>query len=411
MQPATAGQRPADGASAAIPSLKGRKSFQSQESVPLGELSNLNKPTARSKSSTRDTGPSEECENGDSHQQPSEKPRLTIKELRQAAQEASQRNSTQIEHHANSVNNAPLAKKKTSLFGGIFQVREPTQVALSQVTAQMIAQHGSTSPTKVPNVRMEKMPNHVPKVNSKWDGLPESIRQREKKDKEGSKAKKSDFGYFTGQGGASANYESRNSSSSGSFGSRGRSTPSNSNAPNTQFYAPSINSSGDLAMQMPGRSHRRTGSIKSQTPSSKSNPESSAGHATDASIEEIPEIPSYLREVIGSYSNENPSSHGRVPKAVSEPSSSTRPRAIPDIKTPPTIDMVPDYSMSPIPSPRDNLPLTPSIPHGEQDPVMVNNEATHDQASLSPSQRGITPRSKSAQKGLRSARASSAKKT
>lgn len=403
MQPAIVGQRPEDGASASIPSLKCRKSFHSQESVPLGELSNLNKPNARSKSTTRGTGQGEECENGDSHQQPSEKPRLTIKELRQAAQEAAQRNSTQIEHQASSVNNAPPARKKPSLFGGLFQVREPTQVALNQVTAQMIAQHGSTSPTKVPNVRMEKMPNHVPKVNSKWDGLPEGIKQREKKDKEGSKAKKGDFGWSTGLEGARANYESRNSSSSGSFGSRGRSTLSNSNARNTQFYAPSINSSGDLAMQMPGLSHRRTGSMKSQTPSSKSNPESSAGQATDASIEEIPEIPSYLREVIGSYSNATSGSQGRVPKAISEPSSSTRPRAIPDIKTPPTADSVPDYSMSPIPSPRDNLPLTPSIPQGEHDPIVVKDEATHDQALFPNSQHGITPRSKFVQKALRSA--------
>ncbi|KIV97818.1 hypothetical protein PV10_01524 [Exophiala mesophila] len=402
MQPAPVGRRK-DGASAAVPNLKNRQSFHSQESVPLGELSNVSKSNSRSKSTTRDTDQSEERENLVSPQQPSEKPRMTIKELRQAAQEAAQRKSTQVEHGGNSINNAPLAKKKPSLFGGLFQVREPTQVALNQVAAQMIAQHGSTNPAKVPHVRMEKMPDYVPKVNSKWDGLPESIKQRDKRDKDGSKMKKMDSSLFTGLGGARATYDRRNSSSSGSFGSRGRSTLSNREAPNTQFYAPSINSSGDLAMQMPGQARKRAGSMKSQSSSSKSNPESSAGQATDASIEEMPEIPAYLREFIGSHSNQNTSSQDCPPnKAVSGPSSSTRRRAIPDVKSPPTIDMVPDYSMSPIPSPRDNLPLTPSTQQTEEDPILVTNDSLHDQVLLQPSQHSKSPRSKPVQKPLRS---------
>lgn len=152
--------------------------------------------------------------------------------------------------------------KKKSLFGGLFAVREPTQIALGQVAAQLAAQHGSTSATKVPNVRMEKMPDHVPKVNSKWDGIPDAIKQREKREKELAKAAKrqslavsvnASTTRSRSSEALSRPSDSRNSDRSDlSLGSRsGVHRHNSSRTPNPhRFYAQSVNSSGDLAAQL-----------------------------------------------------------------------------------------------------------------------------------------------------------------
>ncbi|EXJ57760.1 uncharacterized protein A1O5_12318 [Cladophialophora psammophila CBS 110553] len=193
-----------------------------------------------------------------------EKPRLTIRELREAAQKESLASqvvkAAQNSHQTQRKSNAAPQKKKPSIFGGLFQVREPTQIALDQVAAQMIAQHGSTSATKVPNVRLEKMPHFVPKVNSKWDGIPESAKQRERKEKEKEKdrAKKESF-FFSeskarsddGKDKRRTNVGSRNSSSTtgSSFGPHGNSSCSQSASSRARFFAQSVCSSGDLASQ------------------------------------------------------------------------------------------------------------------------------------------------------------------
>ena len=187
-----------------------------------------------------------------------EKPRLTIRQLRQAAQKESLAKEAakvaQTPQEAQSKPKLPPPKKKPSLFGGLFQVREPTQVALNQVAAQMIAQHGSTSATKVPNVRLEKMPDCVPKVNSRWDGIPESAKQKERKEEDKSLR---GSGFFTEwksrseDGNDSRRTNSRNSSSTtgSSLGVFGNSSGSQGTSPRTRFYAQSVNSSGDLASQ------------------------------------------------------------------------------------------------------------------------------------------------------------------
>ena len=190
-----------------------------------------------------------DVENAENNQ---DKPRLTIRQLREAAQkealakELAKRSQTPGDIQTRGA--AAPKKKKPSIFGGLFQVREPTQIALNQVAAQMIAQHGSTSATKVPNVRLEKMPEFVPKVNSKWDGIPESVKQKEKKEKENSKQKARRDSFFATD---SKPGNSRNSSSTtaSSFGGYGNSSGSQGTSSRSRFYAQSVNSSGDLASQ------------------------------------------------------------------------------------------------------------------------------------------------------------------
>ncbi len=189
------------------------------------------------------------------------KPRLTIRQLRQAAQKEALAKELAKTSQTPSDNSGRFGtvpqKKKTSIFGGLFQVREPTQIALNQVAAQMIAQHGSTSATKVPNVRLEKMPEFVPKVNTKWDGIPELVKQKEQKekDKEKQTLRRGSFFYAgTNTGSDDGRLRHRNSPNSSSttassFGVYGNSSSSQGASSRTRFYAQSVNSSGDLASQ------------------------------------------------------------------------------------------------------------------------------------------------------------------
>ncbi|KIW22192.1 uncharacterized protein PV07_12103 [Cladophialophora immunda] len=191
------------------------------------------------------------------------RPRLTIRELREAAQKetrAIQANKAAQGSQEARRKSSSTPQKKPSILGGLFQVREPTQIALNQVATQMIAQHGSTSATKVPNVRLEKMPDFVPKVNSKWDGVPESVKQRERREKEKEKERNKRETFFStdskdrsedGKDKTRRNMGCRNSSSTtgSSFGAHGNSSGSQGASSRTRFYPQSINSSGDLASQ------------------------------------------------------------------------------------------------------------------------------------------------------------------
>jgi len=205
-----------------------------------------------------------------------EKPRLTIRQLREAAQKETLAKelakANQQSRKTRTTATAMPQRKKPSIFGGLFQVREPTQIALNQVAAQMIAQHGSTSATKVPNVRLEKMPEFVPKVNTKWDGIPESVKHREKKEKEKEKQqiKRGSFLYTETKSGSDdgrPQKNSRNSSSTtaSSFGAHGNSSGSQGASSRTRFYAQSVNSSGDLASQQRTDDPQYSGAFGTQT--------------------------------------------------------------------------------------------------------------------------------------------------
>jgi hypothetical protein len=216
---------------------------------------------------------------------------LTIKQIREAALQAKQEQQAQREPASASLSPAP--KKKPSIFAGMFQVKEPTQVALSQVSAQIKAQHGSTSANKVPNVRLEKMPDYVPKVNSKWDGVPEAVKQRDKREKEMAKAGKRNS--IVGRGSNDADRGRRNVGSSGSslgsFGSRARSSGSHTDSERTRVYTRSVNSSGDLASQQRTNVfHRRPSSTRKHSVPSISETDVPEGGG------KVPDIPSSLRE-------------------------------------------------------------------------------------------------------------------
>ncbi|KIV84075.1 hypothetical protein PV11_06049 [Exophiala sideris] len=290
MPPNASHLQPPNAQAGRVPNLTYRNVSPEKETGQLRDISNLPNDTVTENAKGKGKEPEIE---GDDLASGQEKPRLTIKQLREAAQNAVQ---AQEEQEEQPTSPPPQQKKRSSIFGSLFQVKEPTQVALNQVAAQMKAQHGSTNPTKVPNVRMEKMPEYVPKVNTKWDGIPDSVKKVEKEKKAREKGQAStDYPVYQNRGRGQLN--SRNSSSSaGSFGSRGRSSGSYSNSTRPHFYAHSVNSSGDLASQQrTDRPPQRAASLHSQAASNTSEasfPEASPGIPRLTGLTRIDEPPS-----------------------------------------------------------------------------------------------------------------------
>lgn len=70
-------------------------------------------------------------------------------------------------------------KKKTSSVLGFLSLKEPSQAAFEQIAQQQRKQNrGSSTPPSNSNYAGQKLPQNVPKVNSKWDGVPVSVKQR-----------------------------------------------------------------------------------------------------------------------------------------------------------------------------------------------------------------------------------------
>lgn len=78
-----------------------------------------------------------------------------------------------------------VSKKRTGLFTGLFSVREPSAKALADYQRQMMKQgsrkDGKVRTVGIPGVSSATLPSSVPKVNSKWDGVPQSVKDKEKR--------------------------------------------------------------------------------------------------------------------------------------------------------------------------------------------------------------------------------------
>ena len=72
-------------------------------------------------------------------------------------------------------------KTKKNKFLSFLSLKEPSQSAFEQLAKQQSAQtqKGLTSPTSFYGVNHQKLPPTVPKVNSKWDGLPENLNSKD----------------------------------------------------------------------------------------------------------------------------------------------------------------------------------------------------------------------------------------
>ena len=84
-------------------------------------------------------------------------------------------------------NSSFIKSRKASMFSNIFSTKEPSTAALMHMEEQLRKQQaadGRINPVGMPGVSSAKMPEKVPKVNSKWDGLPTVQRERLQQEKQ-----------------------------------------------------------------------------------------------------------------------------------------------------------------------------------------------------------------------------------
>ncbi|KAK5141308.1 hypothetical protein LTR04_002656 [Oleoguttula sp. CCFEE 6159] len=102
-------------------------------------------------------------------------------------------------------------KKKNSSLFGFLTLKEPSQSALEEFAEQQrkiaAAKGGRVTAVGLPGVSTRKLPPTVPKVNTKWDGLPNSARERERERERELRSTKRD---------SSATFSSQHKGSSGS---------------------------------------------------------------------------------------------------------------------------------------------------------------------------------------------------
>lgn len=74
-----------------------------------------------------------------------------------------------------------VPKKQSNFFSSLFSVKEPSAQALQDYQRQLMKQGGGrVTAVGIPGVSSAKLPATVPKVNSKWDGVPQIVKEKEK---------------------------------------------------------------------------------------------------------------------------------------------------------------------------------------------------------------------------------------
>lgn len=74
-----------------------------------------------------------------------------------------------------------LTKKRSKVLSGLFGAKEPSAQALQNYERQLMKQgRGRVTPVGMPGVSSAKLPATVPRVNSKWDGVPRTLKEKEK---------------------------------------------------------------------------------------------------------------------------------------------------------------------------------------------------------------------------------------
>ncbi|KAI9741617.1 MAG: hypothetical protein M1834_000001 [Cirrosporium novae-zelandiae] len=118
----------------------------------------------------------------------------------------------------------PVRKRKSTLIS-FFTTREPSAEAFYKLEQQMQRERAST-PKRVSAVGLSavssaKLPAHVPKVNSSWDGIPESIKQKDKERRRSSTSSRVSSLRFKNNSLSSTSVSTISSHSSRKWGRRG----------------------------------------------------------------------------------------------------------------------------------------------------------------------------------------------
>lgn len=254
-------------------------------------------------------------------------------------------------------------KKKNSFFSGLF-AKEPTRMALAQVEADLKAKHGAATPQTVPHVSARKIPDHVPKVNSKWDGVPEVVKQREREEKQRERKEKQQR-RISQQSSHAAHQSVRSHSTDSSMRNkahqqRNRPRRESDTISGTESwrspggtmsscYPPSLYStSSEETREVRGR--HLAHSVRSQSlrsPSGTSLPEITSFFPHHEQ-QPIPAIPQRWQSVNSTTTNSTKSSDQSRSDYSQQEYHST------------TIDVIPEHSSSPVGTPRETSPVTPS---------------------------------------------------
>lgn len=243
---------------------------------------------------------------------------------------------------------APLPKKKGSFFGGLF-AKEPTLTALAQVEADLKAKHGAATPQNVPHVSSRKMPEHVPRVNSKWDGVPEAIKVREREEKQ--RRRRSHRNSFVPP------HSARSHSTDGS------SPDAQHDRRHTVRAGSDAGSQGDSWPDADGVIHFRRASTRS------TGSEDSQGFRTGKEVylhPELQRIPSAtdLPEVVPSELSHGRQGYSTLQRqnVADDTASSSRSQTRTTQRNCNTLvgDIIPEHSTSPVNTPRELSPVTPN---------------------------------------------------
>ena len=74
-----------------------------------------------------------------------------------------------------------VSKTKSGFLSGLFGAKEPSAQALADYQKQLMKQgNGRVTAVGLPGVSSAKLPPTVPKTNSKWDGVPQIVKEKEK---------------------------------------------------------------------------------------------------------------------------------------------------------------------------------------------------------------------------------------
>ena len=250
----------------------------------------------------------------------------------------------------------PSKKRASSLFG-FLSVKEPSQQAFldyeESIRKQSAARNGRITAVGLPGVSSAKLPRTVPRVNSKWDGVPQTLKEKEKEKRDASRPALMSHRHSSSnatEGGMKAQ------KSSSTLGSRRSSTKSTSSS-----ESKAGNHSDSRVTKLDWESYTfanssglkglsRTSTHSSDSPSTPTLPEMTSFCPQD--VPEPPKIPAQYRRQTST-------------------------------KVPSHID-VPQYSASPSLTPVETSPVTPyppSSPIGDPTSFSLKSETVTDDDS------------------------------
>ena len=274
-------------------------------------------------------------------------------------------------------------KKRGSIFNSLF-VKEPSSVALEQMAQKLIADHGELSARAVPGVSCCKMPENVPKVNAKWDGVPGAVKAKdavEKRRREETARAPGSPGRSRSTGPSSnerltPNTESTrrrmSNSTMSSFDSRAGTRDLSPANPSHDWVSSTKGSDKASSSNASSSGQRRPPSLYSQklrSPSGSSLPEITAFFPND--IPAPPPLPAKFRQEVGARTLLPKASVESIKRAKSPLSLASTPE--------PLSDALPDHYLSPATTPSEQAPSTPPsacTPGQETDSNLSTRQAT-----------------------------------